>query len=142
MALVLEIVRYGRKKKITKLKYTQNITYPEVRRMVETTKYVKVTKNISMAKKRSWYVCEMSTTTKPEGVALLVNKTRALIQVMKTVIEAVTEKLSKDPNTRVATSQERHAKPNRKSSGALTSEVTSVAGPQQTPPKRKTKGPP
>ena len=29
MALVLEIVRYGRK--ITKLKHTQNITYPETR---------------------------------------------------------------------------------------------------------------
>ena len=34
---------------------------------------------------------------------------RALIQQMKTVIEAVTEKLSKDPNTRVATSQESQA---------------------------------
>ena len=39
--------------------------------------------------------------------AQLVNEMRALIQEMKTVIEAVTEKLSKDPNTRVATSQER-----------------------------------
>ena len=56
------------------------------------------------------------------------------------VIEAVTEKLSKDPNTRVATSQKRQAKPDRKNSGALTSEVTSVAGSLQTPPKRKTKG--
>ena len=65
---------------------------------------------------------------------------RALIQEIKTVIEAVTEKLSKDPNTRVATSQERQAKPHRKSSGALTSEMISVAGPLQTPPKRKTKG--
>ena len=37
MALVLEIVRYERKKNI------QNITYPEARRMVETTKYAEVT---------------------------------------------------------------------------------------------------
>ena len=65
---------------------------------------------------------------------------RVLIQEMKTIIEAVTEKLSKDPNTRVATGQERQAKPDRNSSEALTSEVTSVAGPQQTAPKRKTKG--
>ena len=67
---------------------------------------------------------------------------RTLIQEMKTVIEAVIEKLSKDPNTRVETSQERRAKPDRNSSGGLTSEVTSVAGPLQTPPKRKTKGKP
>ena len=33
-----------RKKKITKLKLSQNITYPGVRRMVETTKYAEVTK--------------------------------------------------------------------------------------------------
>ena len=66
---------------------------------------------------------------------------RALIQ-MKTIIEAVTEKLSKDPNTRVATSQERQAKPDRKSSEALISEVTSVARPLQTLPKKKTKGKP
>ena len=65
---------------------------------------------------------------------------RPLILEMKTVIEAVTEKLSKDANVRVATSQERQAKPVRKSSGALTSEVTSVTGPLQTPSKRKTKG--
>ena len=44
MALVLVIVRHGRKKKITKLKHTQNITYPEARTMVETTKYAEVTK--------------------------------------------------------------------------------------------------
>ena len=61
---------------------------------------------------------------------------------MKTIIEAVTEKLSKDPNTRVATSHERQAKPDKKSSEALTSEVTSVTGSLQTPPKRKTKGTP
>ena len=57
---------------------------------------------------------------------------------MKTVREAITEKLSKDPNTKVATSQERQANPDRKSSGALTSEVTSVTEPLQTPPKRET----
>ena len=60
---------------------------------------------------------------------------------MKTVIEAVTKKISKDPNTRVATSQERQAKPDGKSSGALTSEVTFVTGPLQTPPKKETTGP-
>ena len=48
-------------------------------------------------------------------------------------------KLSKNPNTRVATSQERQAKPYRKSSGALTSEVTSVTGPLQAYPKGKLK---
>ena len=42
-------------------------------------------------------MCETSTTTKPEVVAQLVNKMRALIQQMKTIIEAVTEKLSKEP---------------------------------------------
>ena len=51
MALVLEIVKYGRKKKITKLKHTQNITYPEARRMVKITKYAEMTKNIPTAKK-------------------------------------------------------------------------------------------
>ena len=45
MALALEIVSFGRKKKITKLKHTQNITYPEARRMVETTKYPNKKKN-------------------------------------------------------------------------------------------------
>ena len=84
-------------------------------------------------------MCETSATTKLEVAAQLVNEIRALIQEMKIIIEAVTEKLSKDPNTRVATNQERPANPDRKSSGALTSEVTSVAGPLQTPPKRKTK---
>ena len=49
-------------------------------------------------------MCETSAATKPKVIALLVNEMRALIQEMKTVIEAVTEKLSKDPNTRVATS--------------------------------------
>ena len=38
---------WKKEKEITKLKHTQNITYPEARRMVETTKYVKVTKKIS-----------------------------------------------------------------------------------------------
>ena len=96
-------------------------------------------KKISQQPKNKAVMCETSTTTKPKVVAYFVNKMRALIQQMKTIIEAVTEKLSKDPNTRVATSQERQAKPDKKSSGALTSEVTSVAGPLQTPPKRKTK---
>ena len=98
-------------KEITKLKHTQNITYPEVRRMVETTKYAKSDKrNIPTTKKQSCYICEISTTTKPEVVAQLVNEMRVLIQKTKTIIEAVTEKLSKDPNIRVATSQERQAK--------------------------------
>ena len=87
-------------------------------------------------------MCETSATSKPEVIAQLVNKMRALIQEMKIVIEAVTEKLSKDPNNRLATSQKRQARPDKKSSGALTSEVTSVAGPLQTSPKRKTKGKP
>ena len=43
-------------------------------------------------------MCETSTTTKPEVVSQLVNEMRALIQEIKTVIEAVMEKLSKDPN--------------------------------------------
>ena len=87
-------------------------------------------------------MCETSATTKHEVVAQLVNKIRPLIQVMKTIIEAVIEKHSKDPNTRVATSQEKQANPDRKSTGALTSEVTYVTGSLQTPPKRKTKAPP
>ena len=48
-------------------------------------------------KKQSCYMCETSVTTKPEVVAQLVNEMRALIQEMKTIIEAVTEKLSKNP---------------------------------------------
>ena len=72
-------------------------------------------------------MCEASPTTKHEGVAQLINEMRVLNHEMKTVIEAVTEKLSIDPNTRVATSQEKQAKPDRKNSGALASEVTSVA---------------
>ena len=55
-------------------------------------------------------MCETSATTKPEVVAQLVNKMRALIQEMKTIIEAVTEKLSKDPYNRVVTSQARQEK--------------------------------
>ena len=50
-----------------------------------------------------------SATAEPEVVAQLVNEMRALIQEIKTVIEAVTEKLFKDPNTRVATSQDRQS---------------------------------
>ena len=84
-------------------------------------------------------MCETSATTKPEVVAQLVNEMRVLIQEMKTIIEAVTEKLSKDPNTKVATSQERQSMPDKKNSGVLPSKVTSVTGPLQTLPKRKTK---
>ena len=86
--------------------------------------------------------CKTNAATKLKVVAQVVNKMRALIQEMKTVIEAVTEKLSKDLNTRVATSREGQAKPDKKSSGALTSVVISVAGALQTTPKRKTKGTP
>ena len=43
---------------------------------------------------------------------------------------------------RVATSQERRTKPDRKSSETVTSEVTSVVGPLKTSPKRKTKASP
>ena len=92
LVLVFEIVRYGRKKYITKLKHTQNITYPELRRMIETTKYMEVIKNIPTNKA---VMCETSATTKPEVIAQLVNEMRVLIQEMKTVIEAITEKLSK-----------------------------------------------
>ena len=38
---------------------------------------------------------------------------------LETIIETINEKLSKDPNTRVAISQDRQAKPDRKNSGAL-----------------------
>ena len=78
--------------------------------MVETTKYVEVTKKDIPTTKAVMH--EISATIKPEVVAQIVNKTRALIQDMKTVIEAVTEKLSKNP--RVATNQERQAKSDRK----------------------------
>ena len=84
-------------------------------------------------------MCKTSAATKPEVVAQLVNKMRALIQEMKTTIGAVT---GNSPNTRVATSQEKQAKPDSKNPRALTSEVTSVAGPLQTPSKMKTKGNP
>ena len=93
-------------------------------------------KNIPTTKKQSCYMCETSATTKPEVVAQLVNEMRVLTQEMKTIIEAVTEKLSNDPNTRIAASQERQVKSDRKRSGALTSERTSLAGLQQTPPQK------
>ena len=139
MALVQEIVRYGRKE-ITKLNHSQNITYSEARRMVETTKYTGVTKkDISTTNKA--VMCETSTTTKPEVDAQLVNEMKALIQEIKMVIGAVTEKLSKDPNNRVATSQERQAMPNRKSPGALTSNVWLLSlGYHRPHPKRKLQG--
>ena len=110
--------------------------------MVENTKYVEVTKKISQQPTNKTVMCETSATTKPEVVAQLVNEMRMLIQKMKTITEAVIEKLSKDPNTRVATSQERQAKPNRKSLMAFTSVLISVAKPLQTPPKRETTGTP
>ena len=59
-----------------------------------------MTKKISQQKKQSCYVCETSATTKPKVVAQLVNEMRMLIQEMKTILEAVIEKLSKDPNTK------------------------------------------
>ena len=93
-------------------------------------------------KKQSCYTYKTNKATKHLVVAQLVNKMRALIQQMKTVREPVTENLSKDSNTRVATTQKRQTKPDRKSSEALTSEGIFVAGPLQTPPKRKAKGTP
>ena len=79
-------------------------------------------------------------TKKAEVFAQLVNKMRALIQKMKTVIGAVTEKLSQNPNIRVETNYKRQA--DRKSPGALTSEVASVNRPPQTSPKREITGNP
>ena len=97
MALVLELASYGRKKKITKLKHTQNITSLEARRIVETIKYAEVTKIISEHPKNKAVMCETSKTTQPEVVAQLVNKMRVLIQEMKTIIIAVTWKTLKRP---------------------------------------------
>ena len=82
----------------------QNITYPKARRMVETTEYAEVIKEISQQPKYDAVMCETSTTTKPKVVAQLVNKMRALIQEIKIVIEAVIEKLSKDPELQQANS--------------------------------------
>ena len=59
---------------------------------------------------------------------------------MKTIRETVTEKLSRDPNIRVATSQERQVKPDRKSLGTLTLEVTSVTGKLQWIPTTDSQG--
>ena len=86
-------------KEITKLKHIQNITYPEARTMVEITKYMEMTKKYIPTNKA--VTCETNATTILKVVAQLVNEMRALIQKMKTVKEVVTEKLSKDPNTRV-----------------------------------------
>ena len=59
--------------------------------MIETTKYADVTKkNIPITNKENYHMCEMETTAKPEVVAQLVNKMKALIQEIKT-IRAVTE---------------------------------------------------
>ena len=118
LPLVLEIVKYGRK--ITKLKHTQNITYPEKRRMVDY-KICGSDKKISRQPKNKTVMCVKP--AQPQNPGWFVNKMRALIQKMKTVIEAVTEKLSTDPNTRVA----------------LTSKVTSAT---KDPTPKKTKGTP
>ena len=52
-------------------------------------------KNIPTTNKQSCHMCETSIATKLVVVAQLVNEMRALIQEMKTIIEAVAEKLSK-----------------------------------------------
>ena len=54
---------WKKEKEITKLKHTQNITYPEARRMVETTKNEEVTKKYPNNEKTA-VMCETSTTTK------------------------------------------------------------------------------
>ena len=57
---------WKKEKEITKLKDTQNIIYSEARRMVETTKYVEVTKKkISQKPKNKAVMCETSATTEP-----------------------------------------------------------------------------
>ena len=48
---------WKKEKEFTKLKHTQNITYPEARRMVETTKYAEVTKKISQLPKNKAVLC-------------------------------------------------------------------------------------
>ena len=68
---------------------------PRSEKDVSDYKICKSDKNIPTTKNKT-YLCEISATKKPKVVAQLVNEMRALIQKMKTVIEAVTEKLTKD----------------------------------------------
>ena len=98
--------------KNTRLKHTQNIT-PRSKKDGRDHKICQSDKKYP--NNQSCHV-QKSATIKPEVVAQLVNKMRALIQEMKTVIGTVAEyeQLSReDPNTRVATNQERQTKLNK-----------------------------
>ena len=58
-------------------------------------------------------MCETETTTKPEVVAQLVNKMKALIQEIKTIIRAVTKNkppAKKDTNIEIATNKQKLTK--------------------------------
>ena len=106
--------------------YSKNITYPEARRMVDY-KICRSNKKISQQQKTKllymWNKCNQ-----------LVNEMRELIQEMKSHKSSYWKTLQRSIH------QSCH-KPRKtgKAQGPLTSEVTSVAGPLQTPPKRKTK---
>ncbi len=85
-------------------------------------------------------MCEIGTTTKPEVVAQLVNKMKALIQEIKTIIRAVTENkppAKKDTNIEIATNKEKQTK-NKENPKVPITEVDSITRPPQTSPKRDT----
>ena len=79
MALVLEIVRYGKKKDYQTKTYSKY----HLSRSKKDSRDYKICgsdkKNIPTNKKNKAVVCETSATTKPEVVAQLINEMRALI---------------------------------------------------------------
>ena len=99
---------WKKEKEITKLKFTQNISYPEARKIVEATKYAEITKkNIPTTNKISCHNCETNTTTKPEVAAQLINEIRALIQEMKTIIRTVKDRSRYNSRTKTTPNKNR-----------------------------------
>ena len=109
--------------------------------MIKTTKYTEVTKkNIPITNKENYHMCEMETTAKPEVVAQLVNKMKALIQEITTIIRTVTENkppAKKDTNIKISTNKEKQAK-NKENPKAPLTEEDSITRPPQASPKRET----
>ena len=138
MALVSRDCEVQKKEKeITKLKHTQNITYPEARRMVDLQNMQKWQRKCPNNQKTKllymWNKCNHKT----QGGCPACKWNESADPGDENYYRCRWKTLWRP---RVATSQERQAKPDWKSSGALTSEVTSVAGPLQSPPKSKTNG--
>lgn len=134
---------WKKEKDISKIKYTQNITFPEARKLINTVTYTEISKrHIPNPNQQGHQTYENNQPiTKPEVVTQLMNEMRTLIQEMKTIIKTITEnkQLSKEnSNTKTSTNQETQAKPNKENPKVLSSEVASTTRPSQTSPNRET----